>query len=424
MGISSVLISFVKHVIGLIIVYYKDKGELFREALEKNKENPIFCKNFTEISNYVLYGLWILLLISLIWVFYEVFMNVYKYFKMTIYLYFKENKQFNDSPVIKQLENIYYLNDYVIFDYNFMIFIITVIFVIVKIAIFEKITKDYNHFIYIKYFSYVAVFIAVIYYIINYNALTLVGKGINSINRLIYSNINNEFINSQKICNYLYKKNEYDYDFTYGKCNHLRENFNMTKLYNYIKSIITEIEQTKAPVVNLSIDEFKQLKDKNGRLYKDKIVSAFFTFQLLKYFVDNDLTEEAKSFFSAFNIIYTPNINLLRKKINPIFYFRLDNMILFEEIYTFDVRMSESFNTNKALYNYVYGEYYKIQDTIQNLVIKVFNTTNKDFISIYVYYFILFIVIIILIILSSIFGKKGIASLIPFYHDDLFNKKE
>jgi hypothetical protein len=423
MKISTFFVSIINSLINLLVDYYKDKSIFFKNVLEQNDKKELFCKNFKEISQFVLYGLWILLIISLIWIFYEVFLNVYKYFKMNVYLYFKENKQFNDSPLLKQLENIFYLNDYVIFDYNFIIFIITVIFVLVKIGIFEYITKDYSHFIYTKYFSYIAIFIAIIYYIINYNALTLVGRGINSINRLIYSNINNEFINSQKICNYLYKKNEYDYDFSYGKCNHLRENFNMTKLYNYIKSIITEIEQTKAPVVNLTIDEFKQLKDKNGRLYKDKIVSAFFTFQLLKYFIDNDLMEEARTFFSAFNIIYTPNVNLLRKKINPLFYFRLDNMILFDEIYSFDVRMSESFNTNKDIYNYVYGEYYKIQDTIQNLVIKVFNIANKDLISIYVYYFILFIVIIILIILSSIYGKEGITALIPFYYDTLIRKQ-
>jgi hypothetical protein len=423
MGLSSFLLTILKYLMNSLMEYYKDKAEFFKNVLEKNKEEKLFCKNFEQISQFVLYGLWIFLIISLIWVFYEVFLNVYKYFKMNAYLYFKENKQFNDSPLLKQLENLFYLNDYVVFDYNFVLFIITIIFVLVKIGIFEYITKNKDHFIYIKYFSYIAIFIGVIYYIINYNALTLVGRGINSINRLLYSNINNEFINSQKICNYLYKKNDYDYDFSYGKCNHLRENFTMTKLYNYIKSIITEIEQTKAPVVNLTIDEFKQLKDKNGRLYKDKLVSAFFTFQLLKYFIDNDLMDEAKTFFSAFNIIYTPNVNLLRKKINPLFYFRLDNMILFDEIYSFDVRMSESFNTNKEIYNYVYGEYYKIQDTIQNLVIKVFNIANKDLISIYVYYFILFIVIIILLILSGIYGKKGITSLIPFYYNNLIIKE-
>jgi len=194
----------------------------------------------------------------------------------------------------------------------------------------------------------------------------------------------------------------------------------MTKLYKYIKSLISEIEQTKAPLSNLSVEEFKQLKDKNGRLYKDKIVSAFFTFQLLKYFVDNDLIEEAKTFFSAFNTIYTPNVNLLRKKINPILYFRLDNMLLFDDIYSFDIRMSDSFNNNKLIYNYIYGEYYKIQDTIQNLVIKVFNIANKDLISIYVYYFILLIVIIILLILSYSLGDKPITTLLPFYNQNFF----
>jgi len=338
---------------------------------------------------------------------------------MTAYLYFKENEQFNDSPLLKQLENIYYVNEYITIDYSFLLFIITIIFILVKILIFEQITKDYEHFVYIKIFSYIVIIISILYYLMNYKAITLIGSGINSINRLIYSNINTEFINSQKICNYLFKKNDYDYDFSYGKCNHLRENFNMTKLYKYIKSIITEIEQTKSPVANLSIEEFKQLKDKNGKLYKDKLVSAFFTFQILKYFIDNDLVEEAKTFFSAFNIIYTPNVNLLKKKINPLFYFRMDNIIIFDDIFSFDVMMGDSFNNNRTIFNYIYSEYNKIQDTIQNLVIKVFNIANKDLISIYVYYFILLLVIIILITISSILNGKPIETLLPFYNKEL-----
>ena len=99
-------------------------------------------------------------------------------------------------------------------------------------------------------------------------------------------------------------------------------------------------------------------------------------------------------------------------------------MILFDDIYSFDIRMSESFNNNKLIYNYVYGEYYKIQDTIQNLVIKVFNIANKDLISIYVYYFILFIIIILLILLNWYLGDKPISSIIPFYYSDFMNIKE
>jgi len=404
----------------IFINYYNDKKEFFDLVLKNNLEDPIFCKNFKEVSNIILYLLWIFLIISLLWILYDIFLNVYKYLKMSTYQYFKQNQQFNDSPLLKQLESIYYLNDYVIFDYNFFLFVTTIIFILIKIEIFERVSKNTTSLYYIKLFSYITLIISVIYYLINYNSIILIGKGINSINRLIYSNINNEFINSQKICNYLFKKNDYDFDFSYGKCNHLRENFNMTKLYKYIKSLISEIEQTKAPLSNLSVEEFKQLKDKNGRLYKDKIVSAFFTFQLLKYFVDNDLIEEAKTFFSAFNTIYTPNVNLLRKKINPILYFRLDNMLLFDDIYSFDIRMSDSFNNNKLIYNYIYGEYYKIQDTIQNLVIKVFNIANKDLISIYVYYFILLIVIIILLILSYLLGDKPITTLLPFYNQNFF----
>jgi hypothetical protein len=135
---------------------------------------------------------------------------------------------------------------------------------------------------------------------------------LNAINRIFYTHINTDFINSKKICNYLDKKNEFDNHFIYGKCNDLKSNISINRLYEYIKSIFDDISRNHLPANDLNNAKFKTLTDKKGILYKEKIISALFTFQILKYFVDNDLLEEAKDFFSAFNMIYTPNIQIIK----------------------------------------------------------------------------------------------------------------
>ena len=258
----------------------------------------------------------------------------------------------------------------------------------------------------LKYFCYLSIILLIIYYLVNYKQIIRLGKAINISNRIIYNNINVDFINSQKICNYLYKKNEMDYKFVYGKCNDVDDNIGINKLYDYIKTIIDDIEFNIAPINNIDINKFKTLTDKNGKLYKDKIISALFTYQLLKYFIDNDLIEEAKDFFSAFNIIYSPNIYLLRKKINPLIFLRDNNILVFDNIYEYNSKMKYALNNNKNIYNYLYAEYTKRQNIIQDIVVEIFNICKYKFFSVYNYYFGIFIIFIILLIFYYYYLKK------------------
>jgi hypothetical protein len=330
---------------------------------------------------------------------YEIFKNIYQYFKLTSYRYFKDgNPTFADSPSFKQLENMFYFNDFFSIDFIFITFVITAIFVVVKLYIFKKLlnNNDDLHFKYIILFCYISIGLAILYYILNYINIVRVGKGLNAINRIFYININNDFINSKKICNYLDKKNEFDNKFVYGKCNDLKFNISINRLYEYIKSIFNDISSNHTPSNEINIKKFKTLSDKNGVLYKDKIVSALFTFQILKYFVDNDLLEEAKDFFSAFNMIYTPNIQIIKKKINPILYLKIDNLMIFENTYLYEGELKESFYENKEIFEFIKFEYNKIQNQIQKIVIDIYDICNTKLMSIYVYYFSLLIVIIIL----------------------------
>ena len=370
---------------------------------ETLKKPPIICEKIKLISNIAIFILWLFLVSSLLWMIYEIFKNIYLYFKLNSYRYFKDGSpKFNDSPLFKQLENMYYINDYLSIDIIFITFVITAIFVVFKLYIFHRLlNNDDLHYRYIIIFCIISIIFAIIYYILNYINIINVGKGLNAINRIFYMNINNDFINSKKICNYLDKKNDFDNKFVYGKCNDLKSNISVKRLYEYIKLIFDDISRNHTPANDINNKKFKTLVDEKGVLYKDKIISALFTFQILKYFVDNDLLEEAKDFFSAFNMIYIPNIQILKKKINPILYLKIDNIMIFDNNYLFEGELKESFYGNKEIFEFIKFEYNKIQNQIQKIVIDIYDICNTKLMSIYVYYFSLLIVIIILFSIYS-----------------------
>ena len=115
--------------------------------------------------------------------------------------------------------------------------------------------------------------------------------------------------------------------------------------------------------------------------------------------MDNDLHEEAKNFFSAFNLLYLQKTtNIMRTRINPVLYLRYDDLIIFNKMLDYNLQMENSFGGNKDLYNYVYKEYNAIQNNVQNIVIDIYNICSYKLISIYVYYFIIFIILIMLVL--------------------------
>jgi hypothetical protein len=64
----------------------------------------------------------------------------------------------------------------------------------------SEFNKNNNyHFTYIILFCYISVILALIYYILNYIHIINVGKGLNAINRIFYTNINNDFINGSNL---------------------------------------------------------------------------------------------------------------------------------------------------------------------------------------------------------------------------------
>ena len=400
MSIKDFLNLVIQKIIYLGTTYYNDKKAFYDSIIERQQRGEgIFCKEPRILGEYILKIVFFLLLFSIFWLLVDTIYNLYIYLKLTLFSYIRENPRLIDSPLFIQVKKLYYFNDYFSIDLFFLIFVTTPIFILIKLWVLEKANNDYRQFTYLKIYCFFIMGIGFLYYLLIYKNITALGKRMNYVNNIIYNNINADFINSQKICNYLNKRSDFDYDFIYGKCNDIKSNMSISKLYKYIKTVTDDIQQNIAPMANISIEKFKTLKDKNGKLYKDKILSALFTFQIIKYYIDNDLIDEAKDFFAAYNIIYLNKINVVRQKINPILYLRFDDIMVFTKNYDYNPRMAESFGDNKDIYNYIYSEFSRIQNNVQNVVVDIFNIVSYKLISVYAYYFIMFIILIILLII-------------------------
>ena len=183
---------FFLNIIKGLLKCIKDEGyniiNLLKETLKKDPK-ILLCKS-TIINKTIIILLWLFLVLSLLWMIYEIYKNIYLYFKLSSYRYFTEgNLKFADSPLFKQLENMFYLNDYFSIDYIFITFVITAIFVIAKLYIFYYILKDKKlHFRYIILFCIISIVLAFVYYILNYIYIINVGKNLNAINRIFYMN--------------------------------------------------------------------------------------------------------------------------------------------------------------------------------------------------------------------------------------------
>ena len=148
---------------------------------------------------------------------------------------------------------------------------------------------------------------------------------------------------------------------------------------------------------SISLDKFLTLKNNNDILYKDLLISSFFTYTFIKYYVDNNLYDNAKDIFSKSNL----DTYFYKYRSNPLLDFSYDS-ILFNptnnDLNFNNPLMKEAFNNNKEIYYYVYNEYYELCNNIQNNIVDIYNICNNKSICMYYYYFIVGIIMIIIII--------------------------
>jgi hypothetical protein len=341
------------------------------------------------------YLILLVFLICCIWIIYDIFNKNYyatnAYFSTLI----KNKLILKDIPEFKQIENIIYLADNFSLDINFIFFIIISIIIIAIVYYFQFVLNlnqlyiEFNLFI---HFIATVIIIGIIYFIFNFNHLNILSRRNNSLMQLIYNNINMQFITEQNLCNYMQKKDKLDDYFIYGNCNNIKNLFNIKKLYSYITVQINEIYSKDN---NITIETFKSMKDSKGIFYKDRLKSAFFTFSLMKYYIDNNLFNDATDFFSTYNLMKLR----FKPRINPILNLNYESILFNTTDLSYSIpEMQLAFNNNKDIYNFVYNDFYNINSNIQKIIVDIYNICKYKMICVYYYYLLLGIIMTCIIL--------------------------
>lgn len=316
---------------------------------------------------------------------------------------FKKQLLFSDIPEFYQMKNFFYITDTISFDLHFILFISILIIIYGIYYYFNNTLNEYFRDIFEKEFNLlmpfilVSLIIGIFYYIYNSYSIITVSNKSNNITKIIYDNINKDFIDKSRICNYDEdKKSITDSDFLKGNCNDLKLHFTTSKFYNYISDTINEMYSV-SKLNKITLEKFLTLKNNHDVYYKDLLISTFFTYTFIKYYVDNNLYDNAKKIFSKSNL----ETIFYKYRINPILDFSYDS-ILFnpsnDDLNFNNLLMQEAFNNNKEIYYYVYNEYYELCNDIQNIIVDIYNICTRKAICIYYYYFIIGIIMMCIII--------------------------
>ena len=399
----------IKPIIDIIVnKYFKEKYDFFINIISifntKASEHALSVGDSgttltvlkcTWIYKIYYYLILLVFLICCIWIIYDIFIKFFYSFNAYFSMLIKKQLKLKDIPEFKQIENIIYLTDNFSLDINFIFFIIISIIIIAIVYYFQfilnlnQLFKEFNLLI---PFIATIIIIGIIYFIYNFNHLNILSRRNNSLMQSIYNNINMQFINEQQLCNYLQKKDKFDDYFVHGNCNDIKYLFSLKKLYSYITLQINEIYSKDN---NVNIETFKSMKDSKGIFYKDRLRTAFFTFSIMKYYVDNNLLNDAKDFFSTYNLMKLR----FKPRINPILNLNYDSILFNSTDLSYSIpEMQQAFNNNKDIYNFVYNDFYNLNSTIQKIIVDIYNICKYKMICVYYYYILLSIIMICIIL--------------------------
>lgn len=339
-----------------------------------------------------------------------IYLVVYNFILTNYYLYYKTTNIFRENPTLSiipeynQVTNIYYITDWFSIDWNIFLYIFYILHIFVFIGYlfyYSSIPNILVEFQYTIALFVIILFIIIIYIFTNFYNTNKLSIKIKNIMNILYNNINNEYLNTY-ICNYNDDNNGLNIDFEKGKCNDIKKHFSNNGLYNYLSSVINEIETLKnKSIKDMDIDIIKKIEDKNGKKYYDKLISAFITYELVKYFINNNLIEESKEFFSVLNTSNSNILNLINSKLNIFLYLKLNNLSLLEANYTYNDKMKETIKNPKLFYS-ILKEYLVIETSLTNSVNDVYNICKNDITCVYIYYLLISVITIIFIIVYFI----------------------
>ena len=399
----------IKPIIDIIVnKYFKEKYDFFINIISifntKASEHALSVGDSgttltvlkcTWIYKIYYYLILLVFLICCIWIIYDIFIKFFYAFNAYFSMLIKKQLKLKDIPEFKQIENIIYLTDNFSLDINFIFFIIISIIIIAIVYYFQfilnlnQLFKEFNLLI---PFIATIIIIGIIYFIYNFNHLNILSRRNNSLMQSIYNNINMQFINEQQLCNYLQKKDKFDDYFVHGNCNDIKYLFSLKKLYSYITLQINEIYSKDN---NVNIETFKSMKDSKGIFYKDRLRTAFFTFSIMKYYVDNNLLNDAKDFFSTYNLMKLR----FKPRINPILNLNYDSILFNSTDLSYSIpEMQQAFNNNKDIYNFVYNDFYNLNSTIQKIIVDIYNICKYKMICVYYYYLLIGIIMTCIIL--------------------------
>ena len=89
-------------------------------------------------------------------------------------------------------------------------------------------------------------------------------------------------------------------------------------------------------------------KNNKNIYYKDLLISSFFTYTFIKYYIDNNLFDSAKKIFSVSNL----QSSFYRNRINPISDLSYDSILFNPSNYDLNfnnILIQKAFNNNKEI---------------------------------------------------------------------------
>jgi hypothetical protein len=397
------LYEYIKPLIDIYIYkYFGEKKEfifqmfklLEQKAIENAKKSTVKFETCQLIYKLYYYTIFIFFLILIIWIIYYTLHINSTAISYNVGMVFKDQIKLKDILAFKQIDNLIYITDNFSFDYVLFIYLFLVILILlisyyfISIIHIPEVYKEFNLLLPLLLFIVV---VGIFYFLYNYTFINLLSKRANNLKNLFYDNINIDFITKHELCNYSHKKDKFDDYFILDKCNDIKSNFNLKKLFAYLTDIMNEIYNQDNEI---TLEKFKSLQDKDGVYYKDKLSSAFFTFVLIRYYIDNNLLDDAKDLFSMYNL------KSILPRINPVLSLNYDSLIFSSSNgITYDMpQMQKAFNNNKDIYNYVYNDFYNNNSQIQELIIDIYNICKYKMISVYDYYIMIGIVILCIVI--------------------------
>lgn len=361
--------------------------ELFIELINNNK----LC---LATINFILL---FIVLFCLLYIVFKIINNTFNTSGTWFSNLFIKDPSLASYPEYNQISNIIYINEWFSIDYGFIINLIFIISFLISIYFIYSLNDKYTDIFYNFNYSIILfitiLIIYIIIYLYNYSNIITLSKKINDSMNIIYNNINYEFIDNYKLCDYFDNTKNND-NFKYGKCNNALSKYNSLNIKKYIQDKLSNIKN----INTISFNDFKNLDVYN------KIKTALFTNSIIYYFIKNNQENELQEFLSITNITNTNFIdNIYKFHINPFLYLKISDLSFLNSNYSYNDYI-HSFNDNKNIYFGTIKDYNDLEYNLSNNIVSIYNICRLKMLSSSFINYIYMLIIILFIIIYIIYN--------------------